>query len=382
MFQNLLWRLTQHVFREESIVIREDHCLLQFNRFLECQKCVEVCPANALTIKEDQPILQKEKCLLCGRCISICPSSVFDYTISSNISLLQDVMKKSQHQTLSIICTKMSGSLQQNKESVMTVPCLLRLSHLFFLLGIALDRIIEIPIGRCLSFECPQKKVVPIILEEELKKTDSIISGSSSNIVQREDFHTTERGDRASLSRRHFLQLFTSGAHDLKENTLRITEDMIKELIHEGEENALLQYNSLLFFLLTEIKKSQSHLFERVEYLPLKTIKMEDSCVYCQMCMKACPTKALKAENGTIYYRPFYCLNCGICSTICDYGAISFGDPMKPNIFLKKSREPLIELELTHCKVCSGVFSPTKKERDYCFICRANRHQKVRYSEV
>lgn len=50
------------------------------------------------------------------------------------------------------------------------------------------------------------------------------------------------------------------------------------------------------------------------------------SCQHCKdaVCMSKCPKKAIyRAEDGTVLINRELCVGCGLCSSVCPYGAIS-----------------------------------------------------------
>ncbi len=49
----------------------------------------------------------------------------------------------------------------------------------------------------------------------------------------------------------------------------------------------------------------------------------EDMCVGCSLCVKRCPTRAIRVRNGKAIIKHALCIGCGECIRICESGAIS-----------------------------------------------------------
>ncbi|MCI0513711.1 4Fe-4S binding protein [candidate division KSB1 bacterium] len=39
-----------------------------------CEKCIPVCPENAITMQADKAVIHPERCTNCKLCIPVCPS--------------------------------------------------------------------------------------------------------------------------------------------------------------------------------------------------------------------------------------------------------------------------------------------------------------------
>jgi ferredoxin-type protein NapH len=48
-------------------------------------------------------------------------------------------------------------------------------------------------------------------------------------------------------------------------------------------------------------------------------------CVTCQSCVRACPMRALKKEDNSIYYNIHNCITCRQCTAACPTNAITYG---------------------------------------------------------
>ena len=56
----------------------------------------------------------------------------------------------------------------------------------------------------------------------------------------------------------------------------------------------------------------------------LRVYSINDNCKSCSMCMKKCPVSAISGAKGVKYViDPDKCIKCGVCKTVCKFGAIN-----------------------------------------------------------
>ena len=52
-------------------IINQDQCI-------GCNKCVDICPVNAISIKNGKAFIDQEKCIHCKKCLNICPTNAIE----------------------------------------------------------------------------------------------------------------------------------------------------------------------------------------------------------------------------------------------------------------------------------------------------------------
>ncbi len=50
------------------------------------------------------------------------------------------------------------------------------------------------------------------------------------------------------------------------------------------------------------------------------------SCKGCHECVEVCPSYAINFREGGAYINPDRCVGCGLCTTVCRFGAILLPD--------------------------------------------------------
>ena len=55
-----------------------------------------------------------------------------------------------------------------------------------------------------------------------------------------------------------------------------------------------------------------------------------DECNGCMICMRQCPTEAIRVRDGKATYSNELCVDCGECLSVCPTGAVklTYEDPM------------------------------------------------------
>ncbi len=62
------------------------------------QKCIEVCPNNALVLTENGIVTDIESCQLCGKCAEVCPTKAIE--MSGSLMTVKEIMKVIEKETI------------------------------------------------------------------------------------------------------------------------------------------------------------------------------------------------------------------------------------------------------------------------------------------
>lgn len=78
--------------------------------------------------------------------------------------------------------------------------------------------------------------------------------------------------------------------------------------------------------------------------MPQLIVTDRDKCNLSYTCIKVCPTKAIKIEEGHAHIIPERCIGCGHCVTVCAQNAISYRSEKQKTIELIKSENTVAAL--------------------------------------
>ena len=69
------------------------------------------------------------------------------------------------------------------------------------------------------------------------------------------------------------------------------------------------------------LPKPRIHVFPTIE-----NYAFPSKCRHCEPapCMEACPTSAIKREEGIVFIDVNRCINCAMCAMVCPFGVIGF----------------------------------------------------------
>ncbi|MBW2203000.1 MAG: 4Fe-4S binding protein [Deltaproteobacteria bacterium] len=57
---------------------------------------------------------------------------------------------------------------------------------------------------------------------------------------------------------------------------------------------------------------------------PVRYVQIDETlCNGCVLCMKACPTKAIRIKEDRLAEIQGYCIDCGECARVCPRGAVA-----------------------------------------------------------
>lgn len=80
----------------------------------------------------------------------------------------------------------------------------------------------------------------------------------------------------------------------------------------------------------------------------------EAHCRDCYRCLKSCPVKAIKIENGQAYILEERCIDCNICIQNCAQGAISFkSDKNKVYELLASGKKVVLSVAASYSSICA-----------------------------
>lgn len=266
---------------------------------IACGACTAACPAPmAIKLVRDEdnehedgftyPVINNRGCIRCGFCAEVCPTDPKTLTCGENHLIREDftilpVDKKFViDDYLCIRCKKCMKTCKVGDAIVEEDN------------KIVIDQSKCISCGECLK-TCPVKGAIKGIhishVEEQKEIINLVVDTLEAKIEEKQAEIKNITGSE--------VYTFDISALDLIEGAKKIMDD--DELIDDIIENI-------------------------TDRLKLRVITWDkDKCTYCRLCVKECPSGAIKytSEEGVVR-NPDKCLRCSICYQTCPFGAIGY----------------------------------------------------------
>lgn len=304
-----------------SLVLTYEACVRTRSRELDCQKCVEACPTNAITVGDDNSIrVALDDCVDCGQCRPSCPTEVFSAPFD-----------------LQAVLTETDGILRCGDGGL---PCIAALStEDLITLGFRVDAI-------SLQGACPHGHAPVAQRLDEAERVLHTLGRPTT--LSFEDNLAVETGKGAS--RREFF----SALRNRKTG---------KEITRTGRFNrdAMRRTPPQRKRLLAALKGAQ--ITEPIEGdLSFSSSKYLDPkiCTICTICVNVCPTNALQPTHGwqALNFDASLCVRCGLCHAVCAPDALQLR-PAKLEPFIAPKPQRLARLRITTCVECGRAYNPT-----------------------
>lgn len=287
----------------KQIKVDESTCLHSYSKKSKCNRCVEICPYNALT-RHGNVLTFNENCDDCGLCAGICPSRAIQIKEPSEKEIFQAVVEKNRK----VSCNKI------NIKDTINISCIGSLSKDFVIainiLGLGENVIYDEDVcASCKRYEVmPQTygEYKPKAMEIAKKLAFESLADQRANMDAQIDYNVEKReflfkgiNYAKSLPLRWINQYITLG-FDWNSN------------YNDELDNPYLKY----LFTIIEDKEVLESIISFHDYP-----KFNEACNMCGACEKLCPSKAISIREVSggkkIEIDKEKCLSCSLCKDIC-----------------------------------------------------------------
>jgi len=317
MLASLLKLGTVFVEKQKPIQVHEEKCTLSRHKASSCQACKEVCPTNAIDLTNGPHI--DWSCIHCGLCTSVCPTEALELKNQPFQAYYTSMKKKAeQHQALCFHCPAFAEL--QNDSSAFQVQCLGQLDDTAIQLAIAYEvKEFYFFTKPCKSCEVTQGKFLFDQRFAQWKKRWPELSWEKTEQI--DTFKWKEPSDEETtdphlLDRREF---FLQIGKQTKETVIT---SVIKEKEKSPWENGELNRQKSI-----RLQVQQKWIQPKVKQsdpMMQKRLTFDQSCTFCGVCEKVCPTAAIKIdkENHQQVWYQEKCIDCQLCLDVCFREAI------------------------------------------------------------
>lgn len=143
-----------------KVLVQKSRCIRVCNRHVECDRCLSVCPADALTVKDGTVGVSGDACVACGACATVCPTEALSLGGFSGDGMLRDALAVAERRggPVVIACARALDAVadEVSWDKVVSIPCLACIDEAFLVVLAAYGATRATLVGReCAS--CPQR---------------------------------------------------------------------------------------------------------------------------------------------------------------------------------------------------------------------------------
>lgn len=339
-----------------KVLMQKSRCIRVRNRHVECDRCLSVCPADALTVGDGTVEVSDDACVACGACTTACPTEALSLGGFSSDGALRDALAVVERQdgpvVIACACALDAVADEVSWDKVVSTPCLACIDETFLVALAACGATRATLVGReCAS--CPQR-VGADVADESIASACRLLdaAGFEFSVVRTARFPSSVRrvlddggkADGATASADAFWKDGPAPRPASLEWALPGGRGETPAL--RAEKNGLLP--RLPSFrrdtLLGALKRVTASLPEGTGDMVVgeelwASVELDTSlCTGCKACVRFCPTGALSPvfeTEGTsweivgVEHYAGDCVQCGACEAVCPSGAFRLIDGAK-----------------------------------------------------
>ncbi|OEF96485.1 4Fe-4S dicluster domain-containing protein [Desulfuribacillus alkaliarsenatis] len=373
-----------------------------------CQQiCVHSCPNQA--IAEGAKSIDEALCQGCGNCVTSCPNGAISFVSLHDDTILRNIIHHCKDKTtvrLSCNNSKHHKTLKNHKNSKsnqddfdierltsINVDCLSRIHPGLMLAPLAVDaKYVWVDVSGCK--DCPKNR------------ENKVLENINYNFTEATEWLTQLEVDEARLMLASHLPepILIATKKEIEQSSNYNRRDFFKNIGKGVRSNSVGVFGDVADQLVSdEIKKERRKIAQnqRTKSAPVqreillevikklagkKTISgdlyyfdklsIADGCNLCSICSRLCPTGAIELvkdkenQTGKIIYKPYNCLGCHKCESICPSKKIKYTDKIKIHSFVNKEQMLVLKTELVKCVKCKDYFHKQLEKDGKCTICQ------------
>ena len=342
-----------------------------------CQKCLEICPENAISLNPGPTI--NSNCNDCGLCQNSCPTEVFHNELHTDQYLVNQAkgfLGKDPQQIpgeKKLLCISCHRAENQDRNSL-HLTCLGRITA-NIILGTALAGFDGVVLVKGICSQCRlqqgEKSITHSISASRLLLQSTGLTRFTIDIEEK------EKKKEALLSRR---DIFSNISNTIKIKTASLVHHKEKAIrkkltgISENKKHKRLSPGKEM--LLSLLKQKRVVIPIAAHYMsdfPWGKIKIDEhSCSACGICLAVCPTgaifKEIKQEHHFFYFNGSLCNNCSLCREACPENAIDFEEDFAFAAIVKEQANLVATITVASCIICGDVI--TARKTTVCPTCQ------------
>lgn len=352
----------------DLIEFKQKACRNFMNNQLVCTDCIDVCPQNALSLENKIPKVNYNKCTNCGLCISTCEVLAFDNKRKSYSNIIKQI---DEFTDSNITCDEAT-----NYRKGIKIPCYLNIDFALLCRISNYRDNITLYIGSCSRCSVSDRESVIKHLSDLQKQLDKYSISLSIN-VQEKKLRDKKDVVVDGLTRRDLLKKINIKELRNFKYEDRGSKKRTKPSKVATKKRILLKRK----IINSTLKKSEVKANFELSANNFLTINEVEDCNGCGICVKLCPTSAMKWQDNNnksqLIFNSTDCIACKRCLA-CPENVITFS-PVSLENYFDKVDKVLTTVNLVNCEKCGEIFR-TNSEEKLCTICKnESKRKEVNY---
>ncbi len=338
----------------------------------DCQRCLEVCPEQAISLNPGPSI--SSKCSDCGLCLNACPTEVFrngrqvDRLLLNRAEVfLSKVQARNGRKRLLIHCRQAEPGYRNS----LPISCLGEITE-NSILGAAILGFDEVALTKGNCSQC-RFKYGGKLLAKSMATARELLSGLGlGGITLRlieKDRKKSQVMNRRAIFSKISVRMQTEAESDSRERKVR--RQLPGRLKDQGGA-----WHSPKKDHLRELLERNGKTDLVVKYSPELSggrLRIEaGKCSGCEICSNLCPTGALSADKRgaqkLFHFVGSLCTNCSLCKEACPEAAVDFEDYLNLQDLVRDDKRLVARVQLASCIVCGEQIKASGSE--LCPTCR------------
>lgn len=382
-------------YKEFAIEMRTDSCIRMRDPKLECDRCIQGCPFQAIGFVETLTV-NSGLCTNCGLCTSVCPSSVFSHKRHTDVRILRDLRYRLiDRKEVRYSCTDGEDRPPDySRGAHLFLPCLSML-HPSHMVNAALAgmEFFWLDQTRCDGCRISRGKEVIRQNVDQANRLFRLLRIPSAAVYSKNPPEVEQQKAKEEVEtwQEKVRKVFTKevSRRSLISGWFRRTAAPVTEPEDDGEfwdgPRYYREYEATSKFpvkrqiLVDGVKRAKD--FETTVTVPRADvpfggIRITENCNLCNACVDLCPGKAIRRVDGKgksrLEFRMITCYDCDHCEEMCPQQAIVRPGELDLGTLLELKGKTVFEKETQPCGQCGRLFISVKKNKSVCPECETS----------
>ena len=349
---DIIDRMLAHIGRQHGVIYKpryyffdESICAHSRQQLAGCQRCLDVCPADAIESVESRIKIDPFLCQGCASCTQACPTGAISYAYPDRKTSLQRISQlingyKALHDKAPAILFYQDQLKQPQllQEISRTAP----------------QQVLPFPVQSMASIGSE-------VLLATLGMGAAQIFLAEPNVLPkkvRNSLHDTVQCSQRLLQALSLEPAYLTLLH--QRDISRLDDEPLAPIIANVPDQAWGETKrEILLNALRRLSMNQGNVqLSNASHCALGSLDINQArCTLCQACVNLCPASALSSNGARLFFRASRCVQCGLCVQGCPEDALALSNDFYFNSARKDSEGLLATITQAHCIQCGEAFA-------------------------